>query len=112
MVERHDERTLFALYIGTLLRKHADNLPLEEQEERDLEEWRNSSEVWVSTQMYWPFRQFHHSLNVLEHHLEHHRQMEDERQIQTMEESSTTEIEPFHKWPTQATASHMFSIRN
>lgn len=43
MVERHDERTLFALYIGTLLRKHADNLPLEEQEERDLEEWRNSS---------------------------------------------------------------------
>lgn len=43
-MDRNEERTLYALYIGTLLRKHADNLPLEDQERKDLEDWYNGSE--------------------------------------------------------------------
>lgn len=42
-MDLHQDKTLFALYIGTLLRKSADNQPLTEQEEKDLNDWRRSS---------------------------------------------------------------------
>lgn len=42
-MDSNQDKTLFALYIGTLLRKSADNQPLTEQEEKDLDDWRRSS---------------------------------------------------------------------
>jgi transmembrane sensor len=42
-VDLNQDKTLFALYIGTLLRKSADNQSLTEQEEKDLDDWRRSS---------------------------------------------------------------------
>jgi hypothetical protein len=44
LVDTNEERTRFALYIGMLLRKQADYVPLEDQEKTDLEAWLSSSE--------------------------------------------------------------------
>ncbi len=42
-MDMHQEEAEFALYIGNLLFKSADNQPLTEKEMQDLELWRNSS---------------------------------------------------------------------